>query len=104
MRLLGAEEADWAAKGLRDHAEEDGLELGTGMGVAKGETDPVPPLVATAKGLGDDFKRSKSNWWWYEVTGAGAPIRPCKGRFLEVIVNLNWLSAEGNDKPSARFT
>ena len=61
IKLLGADEADWAANGLRDHAEDDGLE--TGIGVANGDTDPeAPPLVAMAKGLGDDFKRSRSSW------------------------------------------
>ena len=63
IRLLGADEADWAARGLRDHADEDGLELGTGMGVAKGETGWLPePFVAIANGLGEDFRSANSNW------------------------------------------
>ena len=62
MRLLGAEEADWAANGRLDQADEEGLEIPeTGIGVAKGDTVPDPPLVATAKGLGEwVFNRSIS--------------------------------------------
>ena len=86
MRLLGADEADCAARGLLDHALEDGLEVG--MGVAKGDTDPVvPPLVATANGLGEDFRRSRSNWYGEATptTGAGAPIR---GLFRVLTVSI----------------
>ena len=106
IRLLGADDADWAARGLRDHADDDGLELGTGIGVARGETGWLPePFVATANGLGEDFRSANSNWWWrYVVTGGGAPISPCSGLFRLLMVSLIWFSTEGNGRPSALLT